>query len=108
MSARRIPPWHIVEVLHRDNYRMPAFVRSFGAALLSCCGAKTLITRLPLRTMAFAFQPGSVLVEGGYTLSRHFAIGSTYLRMMTKDGEIHGGAAHINSLVYRYNGDGSQ
>ena len=54
------------------------------------------------------FQPGSVFLESGYTLSRHFAVGSSYARMMTKDGEVHGGFAHLNVLAYRYNGDGSQ
>ncbi|MGC6419308.1 MAG: hypothetical protein ACON3Z_19455 [Bradymonadia bacterium] len=54
------------------------------------------------------FQPGAVLLEGGYTLSRHVAVGSTYTRIQTKDGEVHGGFAHANLLAYRYNGDGSQ
>ncbi|MBV71779.1 MAG: hypothetical protein CMH52_10610 [Myxococcales bacterium] len=54
------------------------------------------------------FQPRSTLIEGGYTLSRHIAVGSTYARIQTEDGGIHAGFAHLNALVFRHNGSGSQ
>ena len=54
------------------------------------------------------FQPRATLIEGGYTLSRHIAVGSTYTRIETEDGGVHAGFAHLNALVFRHNGSGSQ
>ena len=94
-------------VVHEINeFYHARFCTILFCAVLPLVSAKNyFITQFTFEDgVAFSamFQPGSVLVEGGYVVSRHFAIGSTYLRMMTKDGEIHGGTAHINNLVYRY------
>lgn len=58
--------------------------------------------------VAAVFQNQSVLIESGYTLSRHIALGSTYLRSESETGTLHGGFGHLNLLAYRYNGHGSQ
>jgi hypothetical protein len=54
------------------------------------------------------YRPHFSLLHGNYTLSRHFAVGATYIQLSEVDDDIRAGFGQINALAYRWNGDGEQ
>ncbi|MEE2787146.1 MAG: hypothetical protein VX589_07380 [Myxococcota bacterium] len=54
------------------------------------------------------YRPNIAILHGNYTLSRHVAIGATYLQLSDSDNEIRAGVGQVNVLAYRWNGMGSQ